>query len=175
MGNRRTRLFWQGIWRWFHKSTFPQTWTAIRWKGDWSWMRAVIRRLSSTSWQLFYPFHWCCCWHCCVLYLILQSLLGTLHFLPPAGCAYQILPTFWPFQVSELRNRIINLTNTKFCDYWKVKLTLRLESFVLPFEIINVLLMRRILPPHELNVIGRLLQNLGPASLKTRATILQIS
>lgn len=55
-----------------------------------------------------------------------------------------------------------------------MSLTLRLEDFILPFEVVYVLLVGSVLSPHELNVICCLLQDLGPTGLKPR-TILQFS
>lgn len=50
-------------------------------------------------------------------------------------------------------------------------LTLCLKNFILSLEIIDILLMSGIFPPHELYVISSLLQNLGPTCLKSRAIL----
>jgi hypothetical protein len=51
------------------------------------------------------------------------------------------------------------------------KHTLSLKDFILPFEIINILLVGCIFPSHELYIISCLLQYLSTARLKPRAIL----
>ena len=55
-----------------------------------------------------------------------------------------------------------------------ILLTLSLKSIILSFEIVYILLVGRIFPPHELNVVGCFFQDLGSTGLKP-GTILRHS